>query len=367
MKNYLSLSIITVIILIRFPAISYTQNMLTLSLNAPRDSDELHKCRTEYSDPGKAGHNICWDFSKARILEKSYIVKYSVDSLSDITAIEHNSMYRLQVSSKALRQTNYEDPTTIIKYDHTMLLQTYPFSLDMKVSSSYKGKGMYCGNHAMNIAGNIEQEADGSGIIILSERDTLKNVLRIHTIRSSSIAMYADTCITDSVDRKQEIEETYQWYARGYRYPVYETVSRTSYDNLTPIACCQFAFLYQPEDQRILSDALNQKIATSDSAEYCNKEHEKDINHSNDASKIIKYTIHSNDNIITVDYDLTAQAHITVLVCDLNGILYKHMERDDAAGKEYTLQMDCNNLRRDRYVLYLNVNGKIYNEIINLE
>ena len=357
-----NVSLLIVMTLVCFPALVNSQNILTSSLNAPRDSDIIYKCRVKYTKPGDAGKDNCWNFSNASILEKSYSITYSRDTMLDIVGMEHNSMYKYRVSKDSLVQTGYEEPTTIIRYDHPILQQVYPFSMDMKSSSRYEGEGWYCGDHAMKITGNVEQEADGMGTIILSENDTLKNVLRVHTIRTSATTMTEDTCIADSADGHQEIEEAYRWYARGYRYPVYETVSRTSYYNLDPVACSQMAFLYLPEDQRILADSLNQVIATRDSAESRN-----DNNNGNNKPDIIKYTVQNSGSSITINYDLTESAHITALICNASGILYRHSERSDTAGEGYTLQIDCSGLRSGQYVLYINVNGKIYNEKINIQ
>lgn len=355
-----NVSLLIVMTLVCFPALVNSQNILTSSLNAPRDSDIIYKCRVKYTKPGDAGKDNCWNFSNASILEKSYSITYSRDTMLDIVGMEHNSMYKYRVSKDSLVQTGYEEPTTIIRYDHPILQQVYPFSMDMKSSSRYEGEGWYCGDHAMKITGNVEQEADGMGTIILSENDTLKNVLRVHTIRTSATTMTEDTCIADSADGHQEIEETYRWYARGYRYPVYETVSRTSYYHLDPVACSQMAFLYLPENQRILADSLNQAIAARDSSGSHN-------DNNNDKADIIKYTVQNSGNSITINYDLTESAHITALLCNASGILYRRSERSDPAGGGYTLQIDCSGLRSGLYVLYINVNGKIYNEKINIQ
>lgn len=335
---------------------SYAQNVLTSQLNAPRDSDKLYKYRVEYTDPGNSGNNICWDFEKVNVLDKSYIVTFSCDSLHQLTCIENGSIYKYQLKQDLLMQTAYEDPKTSIKYDPPIMKQKYPFGIDMKISQMYHGKGVYCGNHNIDTKGNIEQEADGTGTIILSKSDTLKNVIRIHTISTYATAMAKDTCISDSIDKRQGIEETYSWYARGYRYPVYETISRTSYYNISPVACYQTAFMYLPENQRSIADSLNQRIASKDTLKSRTE---------NNNQNIIKYTIKNNGGFINIDYDITQNAHITAIICDIYGILYKHVERNDNAGEKYTIQIDCNNLRRGQYILYLNVNGKIYSEKVN--
>ena len=88
-------------------------------------------------------------------------------------------------------------------------------------------------------------EADAEGKIINCEGDTLNNVIRVHTTRLNSISMHtlSDTLLADTSHIKLEIEERYEWYVKGYRYPMYETTSICFYDNMTPVSYIHKAYL----------------------------------------------------------------------------------------------------------------------------
>ena len=45
---------------------------------------------------------------------------------------------------------------------------------------------------------------------------------------------------------------------------------------------------------------------------------------------------------------------------------YRHREWKEKAGQGYYAQIDCNGLRPGVYILYLNVNGKVYSKKITL-
>lgn len=72
----------------------------------------------------------------------------------------------------------------------------------------------------MKVKGKVAIQADGLGKLILSERDTLDNVLRVHTQTTTLMAMDVNYAEIDSIHPKQEIEDKYEWYYKGFRYPV---------------------------------------------------------------------------------------------------------------------------------------------------
>ena len=48
------------------------------------------------------------------------------------------------------------------------------------------------------------------------------------------------------------------------------------------------------------------------------------------------------------------------------GIVYYQRRYEQPAGQGYQVQIDCTGLRRGQYILYINVNGKIYSKTITI-
>ena len=152
---------------------------------------------------------------------------------------------------------------------------------------------------------------------------------------------------------KQEIEEHYAWYVRGYRYPMYETSSICFYDNMTPVSCLQKAYRYLPEELAVneeYKDSVNSEILMEDSIAGIASE------------DIIHYTIKNDGCTLTMDYSLDADASINALVCNSRGMLYGRRSTRQPAGTDYQMDFDIVSLPKGEYVLYVNVNGKVYNE-----
>ena len=320
--------------------------------NAPRCGDALTKQQIEYFSDREEGSEVIWDFSDFRRTGETWTQEFFYDSDSVLTGTDPEMMYRYELDEDSLKLVSCESPLKYVRYDQPQILMTYPFSYDTSISNQFYGTGEYCKRLKIRHRGTLLVEADAKGEIIESEEDTLRNVLRIHSLRISSLSMHAlsDTLFADSSYQKQEIEEKYQWYVRGYRYPVYETVSTTYYDDMTQVSCIQNAYHYLSEDRIALEDSVNEEILLEDSIAAAV------------ARDIIHYSVDYFGNTLTLNYDLDEDASINTLICNKMGMLFQRKNEKKAAGTDYQMQFDCSGLRPDDYILYINVNGKVYSE-----
>lgn len=186
--------------------------------------------------------------------------------------------------------------------------------------------------------------------------DTIPNVIRIHSIRSGAVFMHLENDSTDEAKSriKQEIEERYQWYARGYRYPLLETVSTSYYKDMDLVSCIQKAYCYAPDSQRTLHDEQNDSIIRIDSIANVQ------------AADIFHHEVETIGNQVKLSYSLDEDANITIIVCNHRGMAYRRRSFAMPAGTGYEQSIDCSGLSPDTYILYINVNGKIYSEKIIL-
>ena len=203
----------------------------------------------------------------------------------------------------------------------------------------------------------MESEADATGTIYFNDTDTLFNVIRVHQISSAGIRQHLpEVSVPDETNIKQRIEERYYWYARGYRYPVFETSSITIYNDMEPVSCQQTAFCTLPSDQFLPEDSINQQILLNDSLERINAE----------LPPVIHYTVTMDGNYVTVNYSVDADATINAIVCDRMGVVYRRASESGNAGASGILHIDTVGLKAGIYILYLNVNGQVFNEKIEL-
>ena len=352
-----------IIVLVFFMnSVSFAQNVLGKLSNQIQPGDSVSRIEVEYMDPGEFGTDIVWDFSGIGVKDTNY-VKYDSIGGSHLVETGQKFAYKYKISKDSLMIIGYESPLTEINFHHPRLQLLFPFQLHQEAIAEYAGEGRYCGKFFERTFGTIKIKADGEGTIILSENDTLPNTLRIYTVNTASLRLSADSCRNDSDNLKQVITEHYQWFARGYRYPVFETVTSSTYDNLEHISTCQYAYRCSPEIQEELNDTINEQIREADrqtSYNNRNQQSAKDTsNHSN--GNIFNYDVQSNGNQFTITYSLTETSHVHAMVVDVMGNIYRDIQQSNAAGSDYSMYFDCSGLRPGQYIIYINVNGTIYN------
>lgn len=330
---------------------SGAQNTLTSMANMIRVGDSLQVSHIAYYDARNGGEGQVWDVSQSDIRGQSLLYYIGCQDTC-ILGIGNKSVLTYELHDDSLLQTRYENPLLFIQYKKPRLSMHYPFQYGAQTTNEFYGEGKYCGRYYQRCTGTEHIEADGEGTLILSEGDTLSNVLRVHTIQSSAWRVNLDSLQNDEDTGQQEIRETYRWYARGYRYPLLETIVSTYYDNLNPIASQKTTYKYR----LVTKDALNEDVLESDSIEEDRL-----------SNPVFHYQLSYNNNRISIDYSLTEQAHLQIIVADIMGVMHYHHQETHEAGEGYHLEVDCSALRRGKYVVYINVNGEVYSNKIEVK
>ncbi len=152
----------------------FAQHSLENRLNMYRADDEIIKQQVEYKDPGRGGENVLWDFSRLTSVNDEYRLSFFEAYNGKLAGMEHQTMYYYTLSNDSLLLWGFENATAKLKNDQPELLLKYPVKYQDHTSCYYHGHGLYCDRLA----------ADSTLIAV----------------------------------------ETFRWYSKGYRYPVFETV-----------------------------------------------------------------------------------------------------------------------------------------------
>ncbi|MBE6262360.1 MAG: hypothetical protein E7104_00085 [Prevotella sp.] len=356
--NNVAEKIFLLVIVVFFNDNCFSQNTLTKLTNMIQ-TDSIVKYGIEYFDAGDDGEEQLWDFTDVCQSKEKYVVLNKQCNKNTVCSVEPDMTTCYQLQGDSVLLVGNESRLQEIKYESPILSMRYPFTYGDSISKSFLGYGVYCGNHVFKESGAMKLHGDAYGSIILSEKDTIPNVFRVYSLKSYYLAMDMEREALDTAKLKQVIEEHYQWFARGCRYPIFETIASTSYSNLKPLGTSYKAYCYLPEDQLLLNDSVNMEIQKHDLEE---KAHQELLN-----KDIFHYDIQINDNTILVNYQLDENARVTSLVSNSMGIIYKQKKRNGTAGERFTETIDCSGLVRGQYVLYMNVNGKIYSEKVVLK
>jgi hypothetical protein len=262
------------VLLSGIPSILTAQHRLEANLNMPRAGDEIVKQQVEYNDPGRSGENVLWDFSRLTSVNDEYTLSYFEDWNGRLAGMEHLTKYYHTLSNDSLLLWGFENQTTKLTNNRPELLLKFPVRYADRTHCYYHANGLYSNRLEMDVMGTVETEADAFGMLVLPNKDTLRNVLRIRTMKyiaeelnpiSGDYYFKLDSVKPvisgDSIDYRLTTDstlpavETFRWYAKGYRYPVFESV-RSWIERLgdTEIKHFNTAFFFPPQDHYYLED-----------------------------------------------------------------------------------------------------------------
>lgn len=305
--------------------------------------------KTTNIDVGKSGEDVVWDYHYLSISDdcKHFYTLCIDDTTSIVTGEKENNLCLLQNAGLYILKS--ASHLKRMDYQKQPLLLPSTLSYGDSVYNEFEGKGWYSDSRAMEEEGDMTAVADAYGTLIFPDGDTLTNVLRIHTIRNADIGIEPDTVFRKDSPRKQMVTEKYLWYASGCRFPVLISSSQSCFDN--------GQLLTREEDAYVLCPEFAKKT----------KPARQDVEPSlRDSEAMIHYTVEVHDKVITLRYDLLEDCSVKAIVANVAGIVYREKQLSGDSGISNECVIDCGGLHSGEYVLYINVNGQVFQQKVKL-
>jgi hypothetical protein len=360
-----------VLLLTSVPAILPAQHVLQSELNLPRAGDEIIKQQVQYKNPGRSGENVLWDFSSLESVNPEYKLVYSTprvrkDSLyilgkdtfklTDmqneklLIGREHNTRYYYHIKDSLLYLLGYENPMNLMHHIEPLPLMRYPLAYGWETKKDYHSECLYSSQVLISTHGSFQLAADAYGMMILPSGDTLKNVLRVHTLQ---------TLLSDSIPSMDNIHidtqiENHKWYIEGYRYPVFETVKTIHrQDSIEDVFST--AFFYPPQEHFYLEED-EENLALL----------ENENNGSIDPWAGLNYNIYPNPAIsfLEIELYLPREANIRAQLRNTMGLIFTDTDKGYHRQGTCNFQIDVSMLPVDNYILNIWLNDYLISEII---
>ena len=219
------------------------QTVITYSNNGLIPGDSYNFKEIQFPDPGSAGPNQIWDFSKVQFtgktpagnLQSPAIPK--MDGIGDynLSLLENGYDYFLDCTETDLQELGYvnSDLKITLKYSDPVVKMKYPFSFGASFTDHFIGIGTYSETNTIDFFGDHTVTADAYGTLILPDR-TIENTLRVKSVKTG---MQINMCGTADVNITK-----YNWYANGYRYPVLSLTTVENHPNIGMPQITQTAF-----------------------------------------------------------------------------------------------------------------------------
>ena len=328
---------------------SQAQTVLTSGLHSPRAGDRLLKHEAVLPSVGPQGKDVVWDFSGIDVSDDAQTTMYYVTGTDTLQAADGRNATCLVLVGNSLGIASVENRLLKLSFTSPVLEMPYPLAYGDSVSSSFRGMGVYCDNRRLSVEGTSAVKADAAGCLLLPGGLRLDSVLRIAVERRAVVRMSVDTTRLDSLEGRTVVESRHIWYAPGYRYPLLEAVTLTTYRGRKAVASRSYALITPPDGIDAPSDMGNEAIrrrAAADASAGGNGE-------TPPTDVITGRSVAVNGSTVTVDYALSRTVDVSLLVADVSGVVHKSMSlRGESAGP-HTADIHCGSLRPGEYILYI--------------
>lgn len=364
---------ITCILLILFNT-ALVLGQITLRYNGIRPGDEIIKQQVDYKEPGREGENVIWDFSKLKSINDGYRLVYKkpyllndstykmgkdlfkvkeVDPSSLVLAIEHNTMYYFKQSDNKLEILGHENPTTLLHYTTPLVASVYPTDYGQSYTSQYKSQGLYSKRIPFESQGSLNITADAFGMIILPSGDTLE-----HIIRTKTVQIIHEVVKSKKPQNFNIVSEIYKWYAKGYRYPVFESIKTYHQEDSLQAKAFKTSFFFPPQEHLYLDDD-KENLAVLDS--LWNLKHPLQPETRSSDTEIagnFSYNFYPNpvESQLTIEYYLENSTTVTISLYAMDGKLLKNIDLGRKDKGMYSELIDCSTLSKGTYVLTIKTN-----------
>lgn len=321
------------------------QPALQAGLNRYRAGDKLIKQQMSYANPGPDGKNVTWDYSNLSTVGDAYPVLYfyDADTLS-LTGWEHETHYRYSYREESLFLEGYNNRRMELAFNEPEIQLYFPLLYGDSLSRPFSGEGLYFREHAMVAAGRTTLTADGMGTLITPGRDTLSSVLRIKRIRE-----YEDIGVEGALMRL----ETYLWYAKGYRYPVFESIRSLVIKEGEETEDLLTSFYYPPSAMQALAEDPENETLREEMLQDSN------IFLSCEASP------NPVEDTAVLRFELSVAARISAQLCDIvgnpvAGVIPGENLNEGIHERAFSMA----GLRRGHYLLHLTANQYVKNLVV---
>ena len=375
MKTYFY---ITVLLLWGIQGMLSAQHNLQRDLNLPRAGEEIIKQQVQYKTPGRSGENVLWDFGQLQSVNDEYTLSYSepvplndsiyilgldtipVENLAGdklLVGTEHYTMYYYYLGKNRMWVMGHENPVTLLKYTEPLIAAVYPMQYGDSCRRSYQSQGLYSSRIPFTTDGEAQIKADAYGMMILPSGDTLRNVLRTHTEQSIHQVFIKND--SSKVEYDSSIE-TYKWFSKGYRYPIFETIRTFNITDSGKTVNFETAFFFPPQEHYYLEDD-EENLAVLDSLKNL-----KGKNKYNPLEET-KYNVFPNpvSTMLNVEIFLPVEAKIKLQVRSVtNKNVYINENPGKFAAGTHGFQLNVSHLSPGYYLVNIWADNYLFDETI---
>jgi hypothetical protein len=224
----------------------------------------------------------------------------------------------------------------------------------------------------MRTIGKYKTTVEACGRVTLPSGELIDNVNKFSTVKTftniyyqvDSIAVpkvdYTDTQIEMMLDQDSTttIVKELAWYAKGYRYPLFESIEACEKLNQSNKETRSYYF---PIDGQLTMpiDEVNMDIRNAVTTPYSPQDK---VNDETSGMERFKYDFNVDKSLqqANIKAQSDVSIDIEVILASVGGIVYKTIKKSNVTEIDITL--DYSMLQRGQYAVYINVGTDVYTE-----
>lgn len=320
-------------------------NGLTIGANGMRAGDKLTRKNIHFENNLISDSLSIWDFSSVKSLEsetETFYNKVDVNTIVENDNLENRLYY---VDSLSINMTRHFRGGMDVKYVMPETMK-YPILCGATQLAKYFGEGNLSGMSYIKNAGFVSLSANSVGELITPDGDSIANVLRSHYHRYGVIHIDDDfsrsfgnshdstlfsndsICHWFTIDSITHTIDKWQWYARGYRYPIIEMHKYKTYHYNVACDSILVAYYYPYSSQvvEIVNDSINEYYRVSGIEGY-KLPRPASFNNNSNSNGVHKGANESLWNAV-VQSQFTCDVHPTLTTGDVTVRLYAEQRCD---------------------------------------
>jgi hypothetical protein len=183
-------------------------------------SGDDHNCqKVDFQNPGNAGQNQVWDYSKAVVLENitnsHSAIESNFDGEGNVKAVRNDNLnFFFKITANANEYWGYRVGNTVYKLIDPIVKTKYPQEYGTQFEGKYSGVVTIDGtDYSKPFEGTYSTHADATGTILLPD-DVVLPALRVRT--------------TESTGTRELVK--YLWYTQDVKFPIFVTFEDYSID-----------------------------------------------------------------------------------------------------------------------------------------
>lgn len=299
------------------------------------------------------GRDVTWNFSVSKKTDAQRVrFVFSGDTLFSLYDLE--CIRRFSLNDIGISLVSYEKPLIRFYYPESVPMLPDNISFGDSLSYVFSISGLYCDKYEISGKGVTTIKCDAYGKIIENGRDTINDMIRVHRVNKAFVTVKKPFIESFDYNDMTETEESYIWLDVHNGLPLYKYEICTLgddtglfFNNRKTVRFCFDREADSADDMCVIDSSY---VKGENIVDKC----------------IIDYDISNDLGKIVINYNLTEDAEVVVLLCDVSGIPYFSKRNKVLSDRTHTVTINTSGLRRGRYVIYIKVNGKVYSEKVNI-